>query len=45
LTKLAEQGVHDATKVMLAQVDTSGNVYVDLYDDGPIVAPEITLNK
>jgi uncharacterized membrane protein YcaP (DUF421 family) len=45
LTKLAEQGVHEVSKVMLAQVDTSGNVYVDLYYDGPIENPEITLNK
>ena len=35
LTKLAEQGIHDISKVMLAQVDILGNLYVDLYDDIP----------
>ena len=33
LTKLAEQGIHDISKVMLAQVDTLGNLYVDLYEE------------
>jgi uncharacterized membrane protein YcaP (DUF421 family) len=32
-TKLGEQDVHDISKVMLAQVDTLGNLYVDLYDE------------
>lgn len=32
-TKLAEQGIHDISKVLLAQVDTLGNLYVDLYDE------------
>jgi uncharacterized membrane protein YcaP (DUF421 family) len=35
LTKLAEQDIHDISKVMLAQVDTLGNLYVDLYADMP----------
>lgn len=34
LSKLAEQNVVDPAKVMLAQVDISGQLYVDLYDDG-----------
>jgi len=33
MTKLAEQGIHDISKVMLAQVDTLGNLYVDLYEE------------
>lgn len=31
---LAKQNVCDPSKVMLAQVDTSGSLYVDLYEDG-----------
>lgn len=33
LAKLGEQNVKDTSKVMLAQVDTAGNLYVDLFDD------------
>jgi uncharacterized membrane protein YcaP (DUF421 family) len=33
LSKLAEQNIHDPSSVMIAQVDTAGNVYVDLYED------------
>ncbi len=33
ISKLADQGVYDIKSVMMAQVDTSGNMYVDLYDD------------
>lgn len=33
MAKLAEQGVYDLSKVMFAQVDTLGNLYVDFYDD------------
>lgn len=33
VTKLAERGINYYSNVMLAQVDTSGNLFVDLYDD------------
>jgi uncharacterized membrane protein YcaP (DUF421 family) len=33
MSKLAEQGIYDYSHVMLAQVDASGNLFVDLYDD------------
>lgn len=33
LSKLAEKGIIDLSKVMFAQVDATGNLYVDLYDE------------
>lgn len=33
LSKLAEKGITDLSKVMFAQVDAAGNLYVDLYDE------------
>lgn len=33
LSKLAEKGVTDLSKVMFGQVDATGNLYVDLYDE------------
>ena len=35
MSKLASQGVYDISKVMMAQVDTNGNLYIDLYEDFP----------
>jgi uncharacterized membrane protein YcaP (DUF421 family) len=50
MSKLAEQGVYDYSKVMAAQVDTSGSLYVDLYDDfidapKPDTSDQMTLAK
>lgn len=33
MTKLAEQGVSNPSMVSLAQLDTSGKLYIDLYED------------
>lgn len=45
MAKLAEQGVYDLSKVMYAQVDTSGNLYVDFYDDSENKKQESTANQ
>ncbi|MEA4825618.1 MAG: DUF421 domain-containing protein [Clostridium sp.] len=34
MSKIAEQGVYDLSSIMFAQVDESGNLYIDLYEDG-----------
>lgn len=34
MSKIAEQGVYDLSNIMFAQVDESGNLYIDLYEDG-----------
>ncbi|WZL74236.1 DUF421 domain-containing protein [Clostridiaceae bacterium 35-E11] len=33
MSKLAEQGIYDLSKVMFAQVDAAGKLYIDLYDE------------
>jgi hypothetical protein len=36
MSKLAEQGIYDVSRVMLAQYDGAGNLYIDLYEDDGI---------
>ncbi|KAB2952380.1 DUF421 domain-containing protein [Heliorestis acidaminivorans] len=35
ITQLRNRGIHDISEVFIAQIDTQGNLYVDLKKDGP----------
>lgn len=49
MSKVGEQGIYDISKIMLAQVDNSGKLYIDLYDDNNNInkntSEEILLSK
>lgn len=45
MSKLGEKNVYDYSKVMIAQVDSSGNLYVDLYEDNIADSKQNTGNK
>lgn len=45
MSKLGENNVYNYSKVMVAQVDSSGNLYVDLYEDNIVGSKQNTENK